>query len=163
MKTIRTICLLLVAAACIKVTLRAESILDEITVAPVAALTYPDITGSPTFSTGVDLGVGINKFVSIHATAMASEAEDWGGSVIDESELYGKAMFAKFAKETFTLYGKGGVVRDWGESLWGFGVGAGVELRLSKRVSLAGDYTIRAWFDDREKDGQVRALLNFKF
>lgn len=169
MKTFRTICLALTAAAIIKVVAFAgdakstASFIDSITVAPVAAITQADLTGAGVFSTGLDLGVGINKFVSLHVTALASEAGDWGGSVIDESEVYGKATFARFARETFTLYGKGGAVRDWGEDLWGFGVGAGAELRVHKNISLAADYTIRAWFDDREKDGQIRALVNIGF
>ena len=140
-----------------------SSFLDYVTVAPVAAITQPGLTGAGVFSTGLDLGVGVNKFVSIHATAMASESDNWGGSVIDESEFYGKATFARFAKETFTLYGKGGAVRNWGRDLWGFGVGAGAELRLSKNVSLAADYTIRAWFHEQDYDGQIRGLVNIRF
>lgn len=163
MKTFRTIGLTLIALAIITVKAQAASILDSITVAPVAAITQAGLTGAGVFSTGLDVGVGINKFVSIHATAMASEAGEWGGSVIDESEFYGKATFARFAKDTFTLYGKGGAVRDWGEDLWGFGVGAGAELRVHKNVSLAADYTVRAWFAEREKDGQIRALVNLSF
>ncbi len=136
---------------------------DSITVAPVAALTHENLTGNGTLSAGLDLGVKVNSFVSIHGSALASEVGDWRGGVVDESEFYGRATFARFADETFTLYGKGGAVRDWGESLWGFGVGAGAELRFNKSVSLAADYTIRAWFKDREKDGQIRGLVNVSF
>jgi hypothetical protein len=139
------------------------SFLDHVTVSPFGAYTFADLTGEATLSAGLDLGLAVNKFVSIHATAAARETDDWGGSAIDESELYGRAAFVRFAKETVVFYGKGGVVRDWGASLWGFGVGAGLELRLAEHVSLAGDYTIRAYFDEREKDGQVRALVNIRF
>lgn len=168
MKTMRTILLLAVALAICKVCSAADAgstakFIDSITVAPVGAVTHADLTGKGTFSAGLDLGVGVNSFVSLHATALASEAGDWRGGVVDESEFYGKATVARFAKDTFTLYGKGGAVRDWGEDLWGFGVGAGAELRLSKHFSLAADYTIRAWFKDREKDGQIRGLVNVSF
>ncbi len=170
MKTVRTILLLAVALAICKVfTAHAgdarstAKFIDSITVSPVAALTHENLTGNGTLSAGLDLGVKVNSFVSIHGSALASEAGDWRGGVVDESEFYGKATFAKFKNETFTLYGKGGAVRDWTASLWGFGVGAGAELRLTKNVSLAADYTIRAWFKDRDKDGQLRGLVNISF
>ena len=163
MKTIRTICLLLVAAAIIKVSVRAASILDEITVAPVAALKSEGITGASTFGAGVDLGVGINKFVSIHAASLAYESDGWRSSTIDESELYGRANFVKFAQEKFVLYGKGGVVRDWNDEAWATSVGLGVDLRVTKNVALGADYSIRAWFSDREKDSLARALVSISF
>ena len=163
MKTFRTICLLLVAAACIKVTVRASSILDEITVAPVAALKSEGITGASTFGAGLDLGVGINKFVSIHAASLAYESDGWRSSTIDESEIYGRANFVKFAQEKFVLYGKGGVVRDWNDEAWATSVGLGVDLRVTKNVALGVDYSIRAWFSDREKDSLARALVSISF
>lgn len=170
MKTIRTILLIAVAVAIGKVFSAhaadagsTTKFIDSITVAPVAALTHENLTGAGTFSAGLDLGVNVNSFVSIHGSALASEAGDWRGGVVDESEFYGKATLARFANESFSLYGKGGAVRDWSASLWGFGVGAGAELRFTKNVSVAADYTIRAWFRDREKDGQIRGLVNLSF
>lgn len=169
MKTIRTILLFIIALGICKCTSHAGDarntarFIDSITVAPVAALTQQDITGPSTFSTGLDLGVGVNKFVSLHLSAMTSEAGQWRGGAVDESELYGKATFAKFAKESFTLYGKGGAVRDWSGEVWGFGVGAGAELKINQTVSLAADYTLRAWFKQRDKDAQLRALINLSF
>lgn len=162
-KTFRTICLLLVAAACIKVTVRGASILDEITVAPVAALKTENITGASTFGAGLDLGVGINKFVSIHAASLAYESDGWRSSTIDETELYGRANFVKFAQEKFVFYGKGGVVRDWNDEAWATSVGLGVDLRVTKNVALGADYSIRAWFSDREKDSLARALVSISF
>lgn len=161
MKTFRTICLALVALAIVKVSTRAASILDAITVAPVAALKSEGITGASTFGAGLDLGVGINKFVSIHGTALAFE--NWRGGVVDESELYGKASFVKFAGESLQLYGKGGFVRDWGDEAWATSVGLGAELRLSKNLAFGADYSIRAWFSDREKDSLARALVSINF
>jgi len=161
MKLFRTICLLLVAAAIIKVSVRAASILDSITAAPVAALRSEGITGPSTFGAGLDIGYSVNKFVSIHGTALAFE--DWRGGVIDESEAYGKANFVKFAGEAVQLYGKGGFVRDWGDEAWATSVGLGAELKLGKQVSLGADYSIRAWFSDREKDSLARALISISF
>ena len=161
MKTFRTICLLLVAAAIIKVSVRAASILDEITVAPVAALKTEGITGTSTFGAGLDLGYNINKFVSIHASSLAFE--DWRGGVVDETEVFGKANFVRFAGEAVQLYGKGGFVRDWGDEAWATSVGLGAELKLSKNIAVGADYSIRAWFSDRDKDSLARALVSVSF
>ena len=161
MKTFRSICLALVALAIIKVSTRAASILDEITVAPVAALKTENITGTSTFGAGLDLGYNVNKFVSIHASSLAFE--DWRGGVVDETEVFGKANFVRFAGEAVQLYGKGGFVRDWGDEAWATSVGLGAELKLSKNIAVGADYSIRAWFSEREKDSLARALVSVSF
>ena len=161
MKLFRSICLALVALAIIKVSVRAASILDEITVAPVAALKTENITGTSTFGAGLDLGYNINKFVSIHASSLAFE--DWRGGVVDETSLYGKANFVRFAGEAVQLYGISGFVRDWGDEAWATSVGLGAELKLSKNIAVGADYSIRAWFSDREKDSLARALVSVSF
>jgi len=161
MKLFRSICLALVALAIIKVSTRAASILDEITVAPVAALKTENITGQSTFGAGLDLGYNINKFVSIHASSLAFE--DWRGGVVDETEVFGKANFVRFAGEAVQLYGKGGFVRDWGDEAWATSVGLGAELKLSKNIAVGADYSIRAWFSDRNKDSLARALVSVSF
>ena len=161
MKLFRSICLALVALAIIKVSTRAASILDEITVAPVAALKTEGITGTSTFGAGLDLGYNINKFVSIHASSLAFE--DWRGGVVDETEVFGKANFVRFAGEAVQLYGKGGFVRDWGDEAWATSVGLGAELKLSKNIAVGADYSIRAWFSEREKDSLARALVSISF
>ena len=161
MKLFRSICLALVALAIIKVSTRAASILDEITVAPVAALKTENITGTSTFGVGLDLGYNVNRFVSIHASSLAFE--DWRGGVVDETEVFGKANFVRFAGEAVQLYGKGGFVRDWGDEAWATSVGLGVELKLSKNIAVGADYSIRAWFSEREKDSLARALVSVSF
>lgn len=161
MKLFRSICLALVALAIIKVSTRAASILDEITVAPVAALKTENITGASTFGAGLDLGYNINRFVSIHASSLAFE--DWRGGVVDETEVFGKANFVRFAGEAVQLYGKGGFVRDWNDEAWATSVGLGAELKLSKNIAVGADYSIRAFFSEREKDSLARALVSVSF
>jgi hypothetical protein len=161
MKLFRSICLALVALAIIKVSTRAASILDEITVAPVAALKTENITGTSTFGAGLDLGYNINRFVSIHASSLAFE--DWRGGVVDETEVFGKANFVRFAGEAVQLYGKGGFVRDWNDEAWATSVGLGAELKLSKNLAVGADYSIRAFFSEREKDSLARALVSVSF
>ncbi len=140
-----------------------KSILESISVAPVAALKGSEITGEHTFGAGLDLGFDVNKFVSIHATALGYETDNWRGGVVDESEVYGKANFVKFANESFVFYGKGGATRDWSGDDWALGVGLGAELRLSKSVSVGADYTINAWFEETKKSSLARALVSFHF
>lgn len=136
---------------------------DSFTAAPVVAIQTAGITGESQLGAGVDLGVGVNKYVSLHVTALTLESEDWKSGVVDESEAYAKARFVSYAKEAFLLYGKGGAVRQWTQDDWGFGVGLGAELALNKHVSIASDYTIRAWFNGSEKDSLARLLVNFSF
>ena len=136
--------------------------IDKITVAPVAALKTVNISGEKSFGAGLDLGFSINDFVSLHGSAIGFEDNSWRGRVVDESEFYAKADFAKFKNESFVLYGKGGVVRDWEQERWGLGVGLGGELKFTKNISLAADYTIRPYFAG-EKDSLARALVNLSF
>lgn len=137
--------------------------IDSITVAPVAVLKGADFTGSHTLGAGIDLGAGVNEFVSIHVANYGYESDDWRGGVVDATEVYGKASFAKFAGESFLLYGKGGATRNWEAQSWAMGVGLGAQLNFSKSISLASDYTINASFGNEGKYSQIRGLLNFSF
>jgi len=163
MKLFRSICLALVALAIVKVSTRAASVLDDITVSPFAAIRTENFDGASTLGGGLDVGYSINKFVSIHGTALGFEEYTCGSGAIDESEFFAKARFVSYAKEKFSLYGKGGAVRDWNDEQWATSVGLGADLRLSKHVSLGADYSIRAWFYERDKDSLIRALVNISF
>lgn len=136
---------------------------DSISLAPVAVLKTAGIDGESTFGAGLDLGVGINPFVSIHGAAYAYETDDWRSGAIDDVEVYGRANFVRFKDESFVFYGKGGGIYDVGEEIFGFGVGVGAELRFTKNVSLGADYTLFAHFDDKEKDGRLRGFLRGTF
>ena len=156
--------LILVALGLCAATLtHSASILDEITFAPVAAIKSEGITGASTFGAGIDIGFDINKFVSIRSSSLAFESDGWHSSVVDETEVYGRANFIKYAKESFVLYGKGGVVRDWNDEAWATSIGLGADLRLHEHVSVGTDYSIRAWFSDRTKDSVARAFVQFSF
>lgn len=168
MKLIRTILLLAVAMAIVHITKAADAsatarFIDSITVAPVAVLKGDGFTGSHTMGAGIDLGASVNKFVSIHVANYGIESDDWRTGVIDETEIYAKANLAKFAGESFLVYGKGGATRDWRAKEWAMGVGLGAQLNFSKAISLASDYTINASFGDAEKYSQIRTLLNISF
>ena len=159
MKLIRTILLIAVAIAITKVYGKAA----DISVAPIAVLKGSGITGDHTLGAGIDIGLGVNKFVSIHIANTGYETEGWKGSAVDETEVYGKANFAKFANESFLLYGKGGATRDWQNESWAMGVGLGAQYNFNKSISLASDYTINASFGNQPKYSVIRGLVQWSF
>jgi hypothetical protein len=143
---------------------RATSYLADISISPYAAVTHRNITDESSFGAGLDLGLAINKFVSIHGTALGYSDNDWRGGAIDEAGVYAKARLVRNANETLSLYGIGGADRDFATEDWALGIGLGVELRLHKNVSLFGDSRVRAWFrEGRSEDLQTRAGINLSF
>ncbi len=165
--TIRTaIVLFLLTAAIVFTMCRAHSAsyLDNVSVSPYAAVTHHNITDGQSWGAGADLGVGINKFVSLHALVLGYEDNNWRGPAVDEASLLCKARLVHNANETLSLYGIGGADRDFNTSDWAVGIGLGVELRLAKNISLFGDSRVRAWFsDNRSEDLQTRAGINLSF
>lgn len=137
--------------------------IDSITVAPVAVIQTEGIDGASTFGAGVDAGVGINKYASIHVAGYGYETDSWRGGVVDEVEAYGKANFASFYEQVLVLTGKGGVVWDTLLDDYAISVGAGCDLNFSKRFAVGADYSIRAWFNEREKDSLLRFFGQLKF
>lgn len=166
--TIRTIILAAVALLLIHTVRAADSKstakwIDSITVAPVGVVQTDGIDGASTFGAGVDAGVGINKYASIHVAGYGYETDAWRGGVVDEVEAYGKANFASFYEQVLVLTGKGGVVWDTLLDDYAISVGAGCDLNFSKRFAVGADYSIRAWFNEREKDSLLRFFAQLKF
>lgn len=153
----------LAASTCLSQAGDIAKFIDSFTVAPVAALKTQGLNGPSTFGTGLDLGVGINKFVSVHVTGLAYETDNWRSSTVDESEAYVSADLTKFANDTFIVSLKGGAVTDWNEGDYGLAVGLGARIQLSKALSIGSDYSIRAWFAEREKDSLGRLFVSYKF
>lgn len=141
-----------------------KSILSGITVSAVGAYHQAEFTRGPSqWGAGIDAGLPVNRFVSIHVRNLAFEAEDWRGSVVDETALYGRADFVKFAGEIFRLYGTGGGTRHWEIDDWSFGVGLGAEYRFNRNVSLSAGREIRAYFGDHRRDWLTTAQITFRF
>lgn len=145
-----------------------KSFLDGITLSPVGAYKQAGFTHGPgTWGAGADLGLPINKFVSIHVRNLAFENDDrWGGSVVDETTLYGRADFVSFAAEKFRLFGTGGGSRHWDSEEWSFGVGLGAEYRFTKNIAASLSREIRAYTQGTSqgsKDWLTVAALTFKF
>jgi len=137
--------------------------IDSITVAPVAAIQTEGINGASTFGAGADLGVGINKHVSIHVAGYGYETDSWGGGAVDELEAYVKANLASFSKQVVVVTAKGGAVWDTLLDDYAMSVGAGVDLNINKRFALGADYSVRAWFNERDKDSLLRFFGQVKF
>jgi len=148
----------------------------KVSISPYGAVKHPDF-GKPVWGAGLDLGYSINRTVSLHLGNSIFDQpdierkhetlnQDWfSGSAIDETELLFRADLIRgggTGKDRFVGYLIGSGTRDWESEDWGFGVGAGAELRFTKNVSLGADSRIRAWFD-AEKDVITRGFLSLRF
>lgn len=142
----------------------AADLLGKLTVAPFAALKGAEITGENTLGAGLDVGLGVNDFVSIHIANTTLELDGWRSSVVDETEVYGRADFTPFKSNPFVVYGKGGVTRNWDNQAWALGVGVGAQYNFTEKVGLGADYTVNAWFNGPEdKSSVARAFLQLSF
>jgi hypothetical protein len=148
----------------------------RVSVSPYGAVKHPDF-GKAVWGAGLDLGYAINRTVSLHLANSIFDQPDirthegtqergwWKGSAIDETELLFRADLIKgggTGHDRFVGYLIGGGSRDWEREDWGFGVGVGAEIRLTKNFSIGADCRLRAWFD-AEKDAMTRGLISFKF
>lgn len=130
-------------------------------VSPYAQV-YHGRFGKPSYGAGVDVGLYVNKTVSLHVLNTANESDNWRGSVIDETSFLFKADLVNYAKERVVLSLIGSGDRIWGLDDWGFGAGAGLELRLTKNLSIGADSRIRALF--HHDAGLVsRGLVTIRF
>lgn len=150
-----------------------KNYLEGISLAPVGAYRQAEFDGGPSeWGAGVDVGLPVNKFVSIHVRNLAFESEGdetrceekdtWRGSAIDETTVYGNADFVKFYEERLKLSGQGGITRNWSHDDWGFGIGLAAQYNFTKNVSLKAGREIRAWFNDH-RDWLTTASLGWTF
>lgn len=167
--------------------------LDSVTVAPVGAVRTTDLTGRSEWGAGLDLGYKVNPFVSLHVVNLAFEGpgqtshsddfkptgkgghgdgfttgpNSWGGTAIDETDLLVKAIIGPMSTDKVSVYALAGGLHQWGEDQrWGLSAGGGLEYRLSKNFSLAGDYSVRMFSESlngSSLDSLVRALVNVSF
>lgn len=144
----------------------ADSVLSKVTLSAVGAYHQAEFTGGPSeYGAGIDLGLPVNSFVSVHLRNLAFEGdgENWGGSLIDETTIYGRADFVKFAAEKLRLYGTGGASRHWELDDWSFGVGLGAEYRFTKNIAVSAGRELRAYFKSGERDWLSTAAVTFTF
>ncbi len=161
-----------------------KSILEGVTVSPVGAYKSVDfVSGASEWGAGIDVGLPVNAFVSIHVRNLAFEGpgqskrwhkdkdnngwqtvgqKPWGGSVIDETALYGKADFASFQKDKLKLYGIGGTTHYWETEEWGFGVGLGLEYRFNEYFSAGASEEVWARTKS-EKQWLTTFAVTYKF
>lgn len=141
-----------------------KSILSEISVAPVAAYQQAEFTHGPgQWGAGVDLQLPVNPFVSLRLRNLAFEQDDrFGGSVVDETALYGRADFKPTKSDKFYLFGVGGGSRHWDAEDWSLGLGLGAEYRFTKNVSVNIERDIRAYFKGG-RDWLTTAAVRFTF
>lgn len=144
-----------------------KSILSEISVSAVGAYEQAEFTGGPAqYGAGLDLGLPVNSFVSLHVRALGFEGagDTWRGSTVDETTFYGRADFvSRITGEKFRLYGTGGGTRHFELEDWSFGVGLGAEYRFTKNISLSAAREVRAYFGDTDRTWLSTASLTFRF
>jgi len=136
--------------------------LEKLSVAAIAGFRNVDITGPTLFGAGLDVGLGVNKYVSLHVQNLAYARNDWRDSTVDETSLLVKADLVKYANESFRVYGIGGGVRDWNAYDWGFSAGLGLQYNFTKYIAIGIDSQIRAWFK-QSKDVLTCARLSYSF
>lgn len=138
--------------------------ISKLDVATVGALKTEEINGESQWGAGVDAGVGLNKFVSLHASALTYEGDDeWRGGAIDEASLGVQASLSRFSTESFLPYVAANGVRSFGDSEdWAISLGLGAKLQYNEHFAVGGDYSIRAWFDGPE-DSLARLYLQYSF
>lgn len=170
----------------------AEGWVSRLSIAPVGAIRTVDLNGSSEWGFGIDVGVSVNPFVSLHCVNLAFEGpghsrtsvqgEDgtghngsrttgphsWGGTAIDETDLLVKAVISPLSSEKLSVYALAGGVRTWGyDGRWGLSAGGGVSINLSKTFSVAGDYSVRMFSEAAANgsslDSLVRALVRIEF
>lgn len=168
------------AAEAPKATAETAKWIDSWSVAPVGAIKTADIDGESQYGAGIDVGVGINPFVSLHAVALSFEGigqsteiikhgeghktittgEDrWGGRLVDELDIQVDSKIARFSNESFSLHVRGGGQYDFNDENYGVNVGLLLQLDFNKHVAIAGGYDIRTWFKGQTK---ADSLATFK-
>lgn len=144
-----------------------KDVWSRFSVSPFGSVSHVDFSGGPIWGAGVDIGFKFNKYVSLHAAALAYEADDWGGPAIDETSVLFRGDLLRFAEGKLIFYGLGSADRSWnehktGDGDWGLGLGAGAELAIWDNFSLGADYRIRLW-DEHENDSQIRGFISLRF
>lgn len=167
---------------------KTESWLSRLSIAPLGAIRTVDLNGHSEWGFGIDVGVAVNPFVSLHVANLAFEGpghskespqhkdghtvttgpHSWGGSAIDETDLLVKAIISPFSTEKLSVYASAGGVRVWGEDeRWGLSAGGGVAYNFNKTFSVAGDYSVRMYSEPDSSgsslDSLLRALVRFEF
>lgn len=143
-------------------TMAAEAWWTKIDVAPVAVLQTKDINGASQFGAGVDLGLRVNPWVSVRVVNLAYEQEDWGGSVIDETDLLVRADITALKYNSFTPYFIGGGLYEYETKNFGMSAGLGGQFNFSKNVGIGADYSIQ-FMEEGSKRSLAKAYLKFSF
>ena len=165
--------------------------IDSISVAPVGVIKTAHLDGPSQWGAGLDLGVGINPFVSLHVINLSFEGDaeakaqgtkpkvqgkkgtggtsaggedSWGGLLVDETDLQIDAKISRFSNESFSLHLVSGGQYDWNSKDYGINAGLRVELAFNKTVSVSAGYSIRTWFKGETRvDSLASAQVSISF
>ena len=136
--------------------------ISKISVSPLGAIRGAEITGRNDWGFGLDLGVPINRYASLHLVNLAYEDHDWRTSAIDDTALNLEYQFKGFSTDSFSPYATFGSVHSWSQDDWGFSFGLGAKFKFNEYFSAGADYSLRAWFDT-EEDSLARFYLQISY
>jgi hypothetical protein len=137
--------------------------ISKLDVATVGVLKTQELDSRSQWGTGVDVGVGLNTFVALHASLLTYEGYDeWRGGSIDEVSLGIQASLSRFSTESFLPYVIAGGVHSFEPDDFGLSLGAGAKVQFNEYWAIGGDYSVRAWFNGPE-DGLARLYLQYSF
>lgn len=149
-----------VLAICSASSVFAADYLSNLSIDTQGAVRHVSIDGPIQYGAGLNVNYSFNKYVTGYVRALSYS--DWKHSAVDEGGLGIWATVLESANKGLSLNVVGGLNRDFESEDWGFGLGLGPELKLSKHVSVFAAAEVRTWIK-QDKDILTTFGFNFHF
>ena len=124
---------------------KAASFLDGLSLTTEGFYRADISNGGGDWGAGSTLGLKLNKFVTLNVRNLAYEKDNWGGSVVDESQAGVSAQILQSFNGKLTINAEGDYCRQWETKDNGIGVGGNIAWHFSKRVEAFGGVQYRVW------------------
>lgn len=134
--------------------------LSNLSIDTQGAVRHVSIDGPVQYGAGLNLNYTLNKYVTGYARALSYS--DFKHSAIDEGGLGIWATVLQSANKGLSLNVIGGVNRDFESEDWGFGLGLGPSVKLTKHLSVFAAAEVRTWIK-QDKDILTTFGFNYKF
>ena len=140
------------------------SLLDGLYLDGIGVMRKANITGKGDYGAGAELGLVLNKHVSIGVQNIGYATPDhWRGSAIDETS--GIAHWTLFTSDNkkVTFGGLGSVTYSYAQSAWALGAGVEGKYNFAKNLSAGIGAQIRFWNNEQKEDLLMSASVGYKF